>query len=1530
MVKTFKNFLLISLAICLWLVLANTQSPVLAGLTDQGDLGTPGGDSSGGGCGQLSGQTVCNNTYDQLMGSYGTQTLCSEGWSYANAEPGFGAWEKLDNGDGTFSYTRFSSQSNFDNLVYRWACIKYPDSVNCEAKRQRLSCGLVHTNPCLCGHMVSSSLREDPAGSGKFKWQCISSDGMEFAECTTSDKGPTCGYNNNKTFIGTCPTTGLCEVGSAVDVWFNTPFSDEKSGCFSMANGNCMWRCETSIFKSVDCQTKYFTAGCCSREYVILKNGQTLNTLSPNLCRRGKVSQFKQTSDGSYSWCCLGSDDLTETCGCYAKRDGSPICGTSGDKNFISAPKSNLCLIGSASSVTAVGNKFTWSCNNDGRSVGCSANKVTKAYCGLSGELSTPLTVVNENLCNPGSVANFKDSGQTPDYGPWSWDCLGGDPNSSADDDFGCSAKLKAFNGECGSAVGEVKSRPIDNYCAKGSFSGFNVDDSSAGFWQWRCLGSNDSISSDDALCDAYLANTTPNVNQKDPQKYRHYKYNYQNNQLSGDLATKEIFLVPSTDWWQVMSLVPLTTWTEADPYSDVKVVAKPTFVYYVDNPGNGQVADMDSIIHTAQLYGADQATVVGDASTQVTDLLYAPKPVGAQIPSGNIVNLNFKQDPASYFAYWRNYKEVVYSVGNYQTAQIASIYASLINAPLVIDGTPLDNDLYLGGKQIICFGQVNDRPCQEIYNTLPLMQSAYIDKVENVTGQKVNKLLITNVADLNFNITLDDKDLALNTKKTGRLRHLLGKSSLAAPFLSAAKYELTLPFNEPISSYDCADSSFDCYKIRDQVIKSAGDLGLSEIDKGTYQYEYNHDLFSLKIKDGTDFKTLSVSVPRVTIWGDKIFYFDDGFLRSYDFISGKVEDLDKKEYQFIIKVKATDNFLAWSDYNLGFNVFNLQTKTSIMVPTDNINMVDYKMDKNFILWNTETVVDSDGQKYKGEAKLYVLDTRNNQQRNFYTSSDYTIGNIFLARGLAFWQTTSRDDFSQNALYSYDYNNNRIELIANLSYDSIVAINDYYIVWTSDFGQKINYFNLATKETKEIISSERVLNIFASPDIFYLRVGSTDQINFKELALADSSIKDLFVYDGYDEVCLPYNLDFVFDGDFIYFHCQEAGSYRYQEIFKYNRQTGGGPTAVTLTTTVDKEHIVADNGHLAWLEDTNGIPRHMLDGYLTVVGDAYSVPYLFRKGPADKKLFANTEGPIFYESSPVELPVGRLTGYTVSDVSSQIVQSIFYKDLVYNRGVALYASAVNGDTAGTDWLSQKACSIFSTSGYSLNDCSAEGTRDHYIDKFTDCSRRCLCDNDYKYKQDYESKNGVDSCGAFDCTTATSYCDQETKQRISEAGFRSLDADNKFINIALFMMDKEGKNWQKNTFIYYYDHGNDNFSGIYNGNVPELDSSLVIGNGCDTAKIYTNFKATPDKDGYSNRRSIALTALRQGAVAFIGSSNTSYTWHTGEAVANDTYYLGGKSLGQSFSERSNPNREDVLLGDPTLIIGRDPQLNEAIY
>jgi hypothetical protein len=243
--------------------------------------------------------------------------------------------------------------------------------------------------------------------------------------------------------------------------------------------------------------------------------------------------------------------------------------------------------------------------------------------------------------------------------------------------------------------------------------------------------------------------NKANNTNTKDPSKY----------------FSKEVFLVSDEDWREILTLIPLTIWTKDD-----NIIEYPLLIYHKEN----NAFDVDSIYYFFEQYNPNKISYFGNLPSELSSLLQ------------DSFSIQKKYDKLDN---WMQYKDVVYVENDYEKALLASTYASLINAPLIIKN--YNDNLDLSKRNIICIGNPTSN-CNEQYN-LEQLQAKYLEKTQT------NKIILVNPNDLD--IKLNVKDISLPTgfqteKGSDIILELYGKMSLASPILASAKHELILSTN--------------------------------------------------------------------------------------------------------------------------------------------------------------------------------------------------------------------------------------------------------------------------------------------------------------------------------------------------------------------------------------------------------------------------------------------------------------------------------------------------------------------------------------------------------------------------------------------------------------------------------------------------------------------------------------------------------------------------------------------------------------
>jgi hypothetical protein len=332
--------------------------------------------------------------------------------------------------------------------------------------------------------------------------------------------------------------------------------------------------------------------------------------------------------------------------------------------------------------------------------------------------------------------------------------------------------------------------------------------------------------------------NETLNKNTKDISKF----------------SSKNAFLVSDEDWRMVMTLVPLAVWTN----SDNTVTKYPLLIYHKESNS----VDIDSAYYFFEQYNPDKITYFENLPPTLNSLI------------GNSFNTEQTQ---SILAYWREYKDVVYVEDNYELALVASTYASLINAPLIIKN--YNDNLDLSEKNIICIG--NPTPnCNEKYS-LEQLQEKYLQQTNT------DKLILVNPNDLED--YLESGPIPLE-RTSSNLNKIYWKLSLNSPYLASSKKQLILPYS--YSDYRSINN-FIKNRINDlgidakylTIIASPNMIPFARNDTDVFR-EYYQDIFGERIGEWTQIDNSLYADLKEDYYQDiavgRIFSFSNSDVSSY------------------------------------------------------------------------------------------------------------------------------------------------------------------------------------------------------------------------------------------------------------------------------------------------------------------------------------------------------------------------------------------------------------------------------------------------------------------------------------------------------------------------------------------------------------------------------------------------------------------------------------------------------------------------
>lgn len=253
-----------------------------------------------------------------------------------------------------------------------------------------------------------------------------------------------------------------------------------------------------------------------------------------------------------------------------------------------------------------------------------------------------------------------------------------------------------------------------------------------------------------------------------------HAVVNKKNTQL---YSNKETFLISSSNWRDVLQILPVVVWTQQQEDATEcqrgymlpeNVCVYPKLIWHEENSSSGILHDIDSIYNFFNQYDPSKISYFGELPQDVLEALH-----------------EFDVEPMlNFLDYWEDFSDFVYVKDDYGLALLASTYASLINAPLLIEN--YNDDVNFSQKNIICIG-INSYYCNEEY-TREELEELYLQKTSTT------KLVLVNHEDINVGV---NNRLGISLEKTsGNIEKMYFKLSLNSPYLASAKKQLILSTN--------------------------------------------------------------------------------------------------------------------------------------------------------------------------------------------------------------------------------------------------------------------------------------------------------------------------------------------------------------------------------------------------------------------------------------------------------------------------------------------------------------------------------------------------------------------------------------------------------------------------------------------------------------------------------------------------------------------------------------------------------------
>ncbi len=268
------------------------------------------------------------------------------------------------------------------------------------------------------------------------------------------------------------------------------------------------------------------------------------------------------------------------------------------------------------------------------------------------------------------------------------------------------------------------------------------------------------------------------------------------NEKDSSKFVDDQAFLISDEDWRDVLSLVPVSTWTDESG----AVTKYPVLTYHSENDTS---FDIDSVIHFMQLYAPSEVILVNDISQDVLDVLGSDSGTsqsviqqdpnsyfGPGLNSSQLVNLSSDD----YISYWDNYESlVIVDYDGYEEGLMGSVYASYYNMPILfLDNSNLNaSKSYIDGKDIFVIGDLDSSVSEYINDSAVLKEEFTKDELlfEYIGLVNPEDIILVNSVDV---LNYTSKEFPTD-KSDSNVSELFGMHSIASSFLAAGDHRIIL-----------------------------------------------------------------------------------------------------------------------------------------------------------------------------------------------------------------------------------------------------------------------------------------------------------------------------------------------------------------------------------------------------------------------------------------------------------------------------------------------------------------------------------------------------------------------------------------------------------------------------------------------------------------------------------------------------------------------------------------------------------------
>ena len=676
---------------------------------------------------------------------------------------------------------------------------------------------------------------------------------------------------------------------------------------------------------------------------------------------------------------------------------------------------------------------------------------------------------------------------------------------------------------------------------------------------------------------------------------------------------------------------------------------------------------DVDSSIHFMQQFKTGKVKIVGDTPQELDNLLIAEPDFGAGINSNNIQRIY----PKDYLFYWESYNDVVYVEDNYELGLMASTYASLINAPLIIEGTALDNEVYLNGRHLICVGEVN-KICDEYYG-LEQLQQKYVEKTNT------DKIILVNPNDLDIKL----EERFQSEKSLNPIYNLYGKNSLVAPILASAKHEIIIS-NTSVNYTDISNFIKDRINLLvPYILENSQGFKKSFVKDQIYKKNIDSgDLFELNLP-----VNLKEEIYGLKGFEDKlgiIKYSSDGSSLFYDVNSNKFLSVSL-DFDNMFDYSNSLDKIVYAEYDSNFYtsnilLYDIDTNEKSLIDTfGNQVKLDPLIKGEYLVWakniegkcsNNHEVAcfdESDCESY-----CYQGGDSCNLDSECGDGDFCTDGFCSDALSLSFKNINSenvekiedgtyfRELFisgSKMAYYNYNLNTHTIydfKLKGKENFEMfnsrLFGFDNNNLLFVNSISNELYLYNLVTKEKVALDTLFSDWNYYQSnPKIYGDKVVWVG----KDLSGGGFCYKDSSISCSSDKDCEDN------------WGCTGSAVYSY-DINTKEKKLEYSSKEIRSLSLVKKDIFFVSNKYY----------NSFIYGYLTLFGAPNAIPIkeeMGRTGSWDnaRSLDSSEYADVYLEDGFSDLAVGRIQGITISDVSSYVGRDLLYSKIGKTNNIAL-------------------------------------------------------------------------------------------------------------------------------------------------------------------------------------------------------------------------------------------------------------------